>query len=522
MKPHATPRGITRRGLMRAATAVGAAGLILPASYRKAAAEPRRGGTLRIGMGHGNTSDTLNPALWDQAFVQVLGNSMHNFLTVIGPDNQLQPELAESWEASSDAATWTFKLREGVTFHNGREVRAEDVIASINHHRGEDSGSAAGPIVEPIIDIRADGDHVVIFELEAGNADFPFILSDYHLPILPATDDGRIDFAEGIGCGAYVLESFEPGVEAHLTRNPDYWKSDAAFVDRVELYAILDSAARQNALITGEVDVIDRPDLNTISLLERSGANIISVAGTQHYTFAMDSRADPFSNNHVRLALKYGVNRQQLVDTILSGFGVVGNDHPIGESNRFHASELEQREFDPDRARYHLEQAGLDSLSVDLSASDAAFSGAVDAAVLVSESAAEAGININTVREPADGYWSNVWMVKPFSAVYWGGRPTEDWMFSTAFAAGAAWNDGFWEHEEFERLLRAARSELDEELRREMYVDMQRIVRDEGSIVIPMFSNYVMATSTEVGMPDQIGANTTLDGVRVAERWWKV
>jgi peptide/nickel transport system substrate-binding protein len=519
MNKHLTQTGISRRGLIKGATALGAAGLILPASYRKARAEPRRGGTFRIGFGHGNTSDTLNPALWDQAFVQVMGNSLHNYLTVIGPDGQLEPELAESWEASDDAATWTFKLREGVTFHNGKDVVAEDVIASINHHRGEGSGSAAAPIVEPITDIRADGDKVVIFTLEAGDADFPFILSDYHLPILP-TEDGEIDYTNGIGCGPYVLESFEPGVDCQMTRNPDYWKSDHAWFDRVELYAILDSAARQNALITGEVDVIDRPDLNTIHLLERAGANIISVSGTQHYTFVMDSRVEPFSDNNVRLALKYGVRRQQLVDTILSGFGVVGNDHPIGRSQRYHADELEQREFDPDRARYHLREAGVDNLTLDLSASDAAFSGAVDAAVLFSESAAEAGININVVREPSDGYWSNVWMVKPFSAVYWGGRPTEDWMFATAYAAGAPWNDGYWEHEEFMSLLRSARSELDEELRREKYVEMQRLVRDEGSTIIPMFSNYVMAAADNVRTPEVIGSNTTLDGIRATERWW--
>jgi peptide/nickel transport system substrate-binding protein len=121
--------------------------------------------------------------------------------------------------------------------------------------------------------------------------------------------------------------------------------------------------------------------------------------------------------------------------------------------------------------------------------------------VLFSETAAQAGITIDVVREPSDGYWSNVWMVKPFSAVYWGGRPTEDWMFSMAYAEGAAWNDGFWEHERFNQLLAQARSELDEEAAREMYVEMQRIVRDEGSTIIPMFANYVMAIRTPSPRP---------------------
>jgi peptide/nickel transport system substrate-binding protein len=511
--------GISRRGLIKGATVLGAAGLILPASYRKARAEPRRGGTMRIAIGHGSTTDGLDPAIWDHVFVQVLGSAIHNYLTEIDTDGSLIPELAESWEASEDAATWTFRIREGVTFHSGKDVTPEDVVASINHHRGEDSGSAAKPIVDPITDIEVDGQYV-IFTLEAGNADFPFIMSDYHLPIMPATD-GRIDTNSADGAGGYVMQDFEPGVEARLTRNPDYWKEDRAHVDEVILLSIIDAAARQNALITGEVDVIDRVDLNTVHLLERSpNIRVLSVPGTQHYTFVMDSRADPFTDNNVRLALKYAVNRQQMVDTILSGYGVTGNDHPISPANRFHAADLEQREYDPDRARHYLQEAGLDSLSVSLSASEAAFGGAVDAAVLFSESAAEAGITINVVREPSDGYWSNVWMVKPFTAVYWGGRPTEDWMFSTAYAAGAAWNDGFWEHEGFMDLLREARSELDEDKRREMYADMQRIVRDEGSTIIPMFANYVMAASDAVETPEEIGSNWTMDGFRAPERWW--
>ncbi|WP_209425752.1 ABC transporter substrate-binding protein [Pararhodobacter sp. SW119] len=511
--------GISRRSLIKGATALGAAGLILPAGYRKAAAQPRKGGTMRIAMGHGNTSDNLDPATWDNAYVQVMASTIHNYLTEIGTDGTLQPEIAESWDASSDAATWTFRIREGVTFHSGKDVTPEDVVASINYHRGEDSTSAAKPIVDPIRDIRVDGQNVV-FELEDGNADFPFIMSDYHLPIMPSSD-GRIDPSSADGCGGYVMQNFEPGVEARMTRNPDYWKSGRAHVDEVIMLPIIDAAARQNALITGEVDVIDRVNLNTVHLLERSGSiRIISVPGTQHYTFVMDSRVDPFTDNNIRLALKYGVNRQQLVDTVLSGYGVVGNDHPIGRSNRFFADELEQRELDPDRARHYLREAGMDSLQVDLSASDAAFGGAVDAAVLFAESAAEAGININVVREPSDGYWSNVWMVKLFTAVYWGGRPTEDWMFSTAYAAGAAWNDAFWEHERFNQLLSEARSELDETRRREMYVEMQRIVKDEGSTIIPMFANYVMAVSEAIATPEDIGANWTMDGFRAPERWW--
>jgi peptide/nickel transport system substrate-binding protein len=284
--------------------------------------------------------------------------------------------------------------------------------------------------------------------------------------------------------------------------------------------SIIDPVARTNALTTGEVDAIDKVDLKTAHLLARNKkVRIEEVSGTQHFTFAMRTDTDPFTDNNVRLALKYALDREALVKTILRGHGVVGNDHPIGQSNRYHAKDLPQRKYDPDKAKFYLKKAGLSSLKVDLSAADAAFAGAVDAAVLYKEHAAKTGIEINVVREPNDGYWSNVWLKKPWCAVYWGGRPTEDWMFSTAYAAGVPWNDSYWKHDRFNELLVAARAELDDAKRRQQYYEMQKIVSDEGGVVVPMFANYVMALSNKVAH-DKMGANWALDGFRCIERWW--
>ncbi len=509
---------ISRRELLQGASAMGVAALA-GSLGGPAFAAPKRGGRFRVAMGHGATSDSYDPATWDQAFVQVFATARHGYLTEIAADGSLVGEVAESWEASPDATVWTLKLRDGLRYHSGKPVTAADVIASLNHHRGEDSKSAAKPIVAGITDMKADGSNVVI-TLDSGNADFPFILSDYHLPIMPSAE-GKIDPTSSDGCGGYIVESFEPGVRATMKRNPDYWKPDRAYFDEIEMLVVIDAAARQNALITGEVDVIDQVDRNTVHLLKRArNIKVLATTGTQHYSFAMDTRVAPFNDNNVRLALKYAIDRQELVDKVLNGYGSIGNDHPIAKSSRFYAADLEQHSYDPDKAKHYLKQAGLDSLDVSLSAADAAFGGAVDAAVLYSEKAAAAGININVVREPNDGYWTSVWMKKPWSAVYWGGRPTEDWMFSMAYAAGAAWNDSFWEHERFNMLLKEARSELDEAKRRAMYEEMQAIVSNEGGVVIPMFAAYVMAHSDKVAHPDQVAANWTMDGFRAVERWW--
>ena len=330
-------------------------------------------------------------------------------------DGSIVPQLAESWEASPDARVWTVRLRRGVAFHNGRDVTVEDVVASINYHRGAESTSAAKPVVSPIVDIRADGPATVVFELDGGNADFPYLLTDYHLAILPSDGAGGIDWRPGVGCGAYRLLEFDPGVVARLERDPNHWRDDRGWFDEVEMLALLDPNARSSALTSGSVDAIDRPDLKTVSLLARQpGIEIASIAGPQHYTFAMDTRTDPFTDNHVRLAMKYGIDRQEMVDKILFGHGTLGNDHPIALGMRFHNDALEQRDYDPDRARHHLRQAGLDGASVTLSAADAAFPGAVDAAQLCQNSAAGAGIDVTVKRAPNDGYWNDVWM-KPCS-----------------------------------------------------------------------------------------------------------
>jgi len=509
---------LDRRGFLKT-TAAAAAATTLPMGGAFAQT-PKRGGHLRVAKGHGQTTDTLDPGTWDNGYVIALGFAIHGRLTEVATDGSLVPELAESWEASADASEWRFKIRRGVTFHSGKPLELQDVVNSINFHRGEDSTSAAGPIVAPIDDITTEGDDTVVFKLKGGNADFPFILSDYHLTICKADGDS-IDWQSGDGCGSYILKDFNPGVSASYERNPNHWRDDVAWFDSVEVVALVDQNARTTALVSGDVHIADRLDLKTVGLLARNeNIQINSVAGTQHYTFAMDTRNEPYNDNHVRQALKYAVNREELVEKILFGYGSVGNDHPIGEGQRFYNSELEQKTYDPDKAKWHLKQAGLDSVDVALSAADAAFVGAVDAATLYQSSAKAAGINLKPRREPNDGYWSDIWMKKDFVSVYWSGRAVEDQMFSTAYKCGASWNDSYWCNDRFDELMIKARSELDEDKRRQMYWEMQDMVANQGGVVIPMFANYVFGNSTDVGHSDQMGSNWDVDGMRFIERWW--
>ena len=512
---------MSRRSFLEGATALGlsiAAATSLLSEAR--AATPKKGGLLRAGLDGGATTDTLDPATFPDTFIIAFNfGCLRNCLTEVDNEGKLVGELAESWSASSDAKKWTFKLRKGIEFHNGKTMDADDVVASINHHRGEGSKSAAKSILDAVEDIKADGKDTVVVTLSGGNADLPFLMSDYHLLILPAKD-GTVDWQSGVGTGGYSLTSFEPGVRATAKRNPNYWKAGRANFDEVELIGVQDAGARTSALITNEIDVMSTVDLKTVNLLKRkAGIRVEQTTGTSHKTFAMFTDVPPFDDNNVRMALKLSIDREELIQKVWHGYAVLGNDHPIAPANRFHAGDIPQRIYDPDKAKWHLKQSGLSSLTIDLSASDGAYSGAVDAAILYKEHAAKAGIEINLIREPADGYWSNVWLKKPYVAVSWSGRATEDWMFSTAYAAGVAWNDTHWNHERFNKLLVEARAELDEAKRAEMYGEMQLLVRDQGGVVIPVFTSYVFAMADKVQHGPMWG-NWDVDGLRLLERWW--
>jgi len=512
---------ITRREFMARISALGLAAAVSPAflASKAEAATPKRGGRIILGSAGGSTTDSMDPGTLMHSMPQTVSQCLRSHLVEVDYKGEPIPELAESWEAEPGAAKWAFKLRQGVEFHNGKTMTAEDVVYSFNEHRGADTKSAAKGVVDPITDIKADGKYTVIFTLKEGNADFPFIASDYHIPVIPAGTKGK-EYEKGVGTGPFSMVAWEPGVRFLGKRHPNYFKEDRPYFDEVEIIGIADTNARTNALKTGQIHVMNRCEPKTFHLLERMrGVQALKLEGARHYTIPMLTTIKPYDNNDVRLGLKYAIDRQLLVDKILRGYGYLGNDHPIPRLNKYYAKDLHQREYDPDKAKFHLKKAGKLDHTFKLHAADAAFPGALDASVLIQESARKAGMKISVVREPDDGYWENVWIKKEWVQCYWSGRPTADWMFSLAYSKDANWNDTKWDHPRFNELLNAARAELDDNKRRKMYVECQSIVRDEGATPVPAFALQLSAASKKVAFKNP-AANWEFDGFRLAERWW--
>jgi peptide/nickel transport system substrate-binding protein len=393
---------------------------------------PKKGGTFRLGSHDGNTSDTHDPGTYVTFSGIQLAHTHRSYLTMITPTNELGPDMADSWEASADASQWTFKLNKNATFHSGKKFTADDAIASLNHHRGEKSTSAAKALVKDVVDIVKNDEHSITVKLSGGNADFPWLMTDYHIPMCPANPDGTIDWKGGDGAGPYQIVNHEFGVGTKLKRHDD-WHLEGAYFDEVEITVLNDPNARQTALVTGEVDAVTQLELKTLNLLKRNrNIEVDNVPSGAAITMPMFCDQAPFDDVNVRLALKLAIDREEIIKKIAFGTAIPGNDVHVSPNMPYWA-DLPQREYDPDRAKALLKKAGKEGLEISFSTADSVYSGAVDLGVLYAEQAKKAGIKINVVREPNDGYYSDVWLKKPFCMVQWGARPTPDQMFTLAY-----------------------------------------------------------------------------------------
>ena len=509
----------SRRDFLGRAAALGisatSANLLLSSAAR--AAGPVKGGTMKVGSVGGAATDSLDPALAASQMPYFTNYTWGEVLVRVSATGEVEPKLATEWSSSPDAKVWTFKIRKGVMFHNGKEMTPDDVVATLERHSGPDTKSGALGIMRGIESIKRNGDTVVI-ALKQANADLPFLLSDYHLMIQP--NGGRDAPSAAIGTGPYKMATNEPGVRYIGARFPNYWAPTVrGFADQVEIIVLNDNTARMAALQSGRVNMINRVDPKVVDLLKRApGVKVLSVSGKAYYCFLAHCNTAPFDNNDLRTALKYAMNRPEMVDKILRGYGSVGNDHPINATYPMFSGDLEQRPFDTDKAAFYYKKSGHKDALL-LRTAEVAFPGAVDAAQLFQTSAAKAGIKIEIKREPNDGYWTEVWNKQPFSTAYWGGRATQDQMYSTAYITGADWNDSRFLNPKFDQLVVGARAELNTTKRKAIYRDMAVMVKDEGGALIPMFNDVVEAIGPKVGGWLKNPNGELMSGMAPSECW---
>lgn len=504
----------TRRELLGAAAGA-AAGMSLFGKPARAA-EPRRGGVFRAAIPQGSTSDVLDPTRYLATPQYLLGMAMGNCLVELTGKKEPKPELAESWEYTSDLKRWTFKIRKGVEFHNGKTLDADDVVYSLKRHIGEGSASTGKSILGGVVDISSDGPNTVVITHATGTPDLHYALATYVFVIVPK---GFTDWPNFVGTGPYKLKTFNPGVRFEGVRNSNYWKPHSAWFDELHYVYINDSNAAVNALLSGQVDVVQSVAARVADRLKSNSAlRIVQNDGTICTQIDMDTRNPAFSDNNVRLGMKHLIDRPKMAQFITSGYSLIGNDHPIPSTDPFFNAEIPQRQYDPEKAKFYFKKAGVSSLDLELHAADT-FAGSVDSTAIFQQTASAAGVNIKIRREPVDGYWANVWMKVPFMVATAGVRATPDVMFSLFFECKASWNETFWCSEKFDKLLIAGRSTADFAKRKEIYGEMQQIIHDEGGVAIFMFPAIIDVYSSKVGGTAPDGSRPLM-GCKAGERAW--
>jgi peptide/nickel transport system substrate-binding protein len=446
---------------------------------------PRRGGRIRVSGTSTSTADTLDPAKQSLSTDYARCNMFYNGLTTLDGSLTPQPALAETWE-SEGARRWVFRLRQGVTFHDGKSLNAADVVYSLNRHKDTATASRARSLAMQMSEIVADGPNAVRITLETPNADLPVVLGTFHFHIIK---DGTTDFTTAIGTGPFTCREFLPGVRSIAVRNPNYWQQGRPYLDEVEFIGIPDEQARVNALLSGDIQLAAGMDPRSVRRITQTpGFGVFETRAGYYTNLVMRVDMAPGNNPDFVLAMKYMTDREQIRRAVLRGHGVIGNDQPIDPSNRFHHPGLAQRPFDLDRARFHFQKSGVGGTALPIVCSPAA-PNSIDMAQVMQQTGQRIGLNLELRRVPADGYWSNHWFKHPLGYGAINPRPSADILFTLFFKSDATWNESGWKNPRFDELLVLARAESDDARRRAMYAEMQMLVADHCGIGIPVFQN---------------------------------
>lgn len=455
---------------------------------------PKRGGTINVAT-LGDTN-ALDPALHLSSADLATSLSHFENLLLRMHDFSLRPMLAESWQANDDLSAYTFKLREGVKFHHGKDFGADDVVTTYERLIDPDTGSAAAGALSDIVSIEAPDDTTVTFNLAGPNAFFPDTMSLYQGRVLPSDVDPASLTTSAPGTGPLVLDEFEPAERAVWSKNPNYWNSDLPYFDRLVMQYIPEPNQRLEAVKSGQVDINFPADpFSAADLNATEGVTLSTAASAGYLNMAMRHDREPFGDLRVRQAFQRLQDRSFIRDAALFGLGVDANDHPIPPSDPHWNENQTIVPFDPAEATKLLAAAGQEGMQIKLHTSTVA-AGMVEMATAYKELAQEVGVTIDIVQAPEDSYWSEVWLTEPFTTVAWNGR-NPDQALSIVYLSDADWNEAYYQNADLDSMIAAARGqEFDE--RKETYGKIQQLLVDEAVRLVPVFRPTLVAVRDRV------------------------
>lgn len=452
---------ISRRVFVHRAAAVGLSAAVLSPilaacdvggqTQSSSGTSGRNNGRIRIASQR--PAGPIDPiAMSDNASYNVASQTLEYLaaLSVSGLD--IEPGLATAWNSNDTVDEWTFTLRQGVKWHDGKPFTARDVVATMERLVAAGNSAVKG-ILEPG-SVRASGDYKVLFSLASPNGNFPYLVSAFNPQACITPEDyktGTLLSSRPIGTGAWRLDKYDAATGATYSRNPDWWGGEAA-LSGVDFVFFDEAGPMVTAYQGGQVDVITQFDqLSGAALLADKGFKLVSTRSSTHRQVFMRTDRGPFQDKRVRQALALSIDRQGMIDSLFKGMAELGNDNVIAPVYPFFAPAPQgpaQRTRDIRAARQLLSAAGVDEVTVNIGGSQR--SNIPDMAVLIQSSAREAGFKLTPVIENQTVFYGDRWCggkgsdpcadAIDLGIIDYTHRPTPDVYVNAALGTGGIWN----------------------------------------------------------------------------------
>jgi peptide/nickel transport system substrate-binding protein len=508
-----TPRraeGLGRRQFLRGIAATGAvagAGSLLAAcggsgsssSGSKSATQTsrslRRGGNLKLGLTGGSSSDTLDPhkslTYLDTSRLQ----SLYQPLAQLDAQAQVEFVLAESITPRGSLSDWIIRLRPGVTFHDGKDLTADDVIFNFQRVYDNDFTGKFGLGPIDLKNTKALNKLTVHVKMTKPFASFAEQLAAfwYNLYIAPA----GFNPAKPVGTGPFVFQSFTPGQRSVFTRNPHYWKPGLPYVDTLTIIDFSDNTTLQDALATSVIHGAGALDGPQVASLATTGGikTVVSHSG-EIVPFTMRVDQSPFNDVNVRQAMRLLVDRPQLIDSALDSYGVVANDLFSPYDPDFDHSLVRASQGDIPQAKFLLKKAGQEGLTVQLTTSAVA-TGTVAMATVLAAQAKAAGVTINLNNVPPGTFFGPNYLKWAFAQDYYNYYPYLS-QVAESMLLGSPFNETHTNSPQYTSLYNQANATANPSLRKEILQEMQRFDFNEGGYIIPAYIDVLDAYSNKI------------------------
>ncbi len=442
--------------------------------------------------GEANSMDPLNQPSGENS---IMANMAFNKMVTMDSDFGVHPSLAESYESNEDGSEWTFHLRKGVKFHDGKELVADDVVYTFQRildpaRAGDDTapGSENAPMLA-FMDydgIIAEDDYTVKFILPAPAVEMPLQIATIKAPWIVQKGAKHDELhTSGMGTGPFIPVDFEPAGSPHVfVKNEDYWEEGLPLADKVELYMIIEATTRAAAIQAGEIDFVLIVDFANVPELEADpNINLVASKASVSMLGVMWVDTPPYDDPNVRKALKMVYDKQAVVDICWLGYGVIGDDNPIEPTSPYAWRPLEEVPTDADieGAKALLAESGYgpdNPLEVEFYASEQ-FPGFLCFAQMLKAGAEEAGIKFDLVTAPVEEYWDNVWLKVPFMLSAHNQRPPSTGL-TMSHHSDSKYPETHWYYPEYDEILLQASQEVDDDKRLALYQEAEQWISEEG------------------------------------------